>query len=155
MAEVQDELVLSGVKSKANEVFSESRECNSCIQLKLELEMTRQELNSARKIIQILQEDSNITNDYGQEAKSDQQANQNHQEFTSNQQNQHNEVSEPETNRTSPKQEVQNNRGYKIPTILNGKIVSSEVSDQQKTTRLQEKSAKYQNTECKLSGTAT
>ena len=51
---------------------------------------------------------------------------------------------------------MQNNKGYKIPTILNGKIVSSEVSDRQKNLRSsqQEKSAKYQNTECKLLGTA-
>jgi type II secretory pathway component PulC len=116
--------------------------------------MTQQELNSTRTIIQILQEDSNIANDHGQEAKSDLQAKQDHQESTSKQQNQYNEVSEPATKQTTLKQEVQNNKGYKIPTILNGKIVSSEVSDQQKTTRLQEKSAKYQNTECRLSGTA-
>ena len=94
-------------------------------------------------------------NDHGQEAKSDQQANQDHQEFTSKQQNQYNEVSEPATNQTTHKQEVQNNKGYKIPTILNGKIVSRLViSKKNLRPRLQKKSAKYQNTECKLSGTA-
>ena len=57
-------------------VIQEENKCVCCYKLKQELEITLQELSSARKIIQILQEDVNAKSDLGKV--STKEANSNH-----------------------------------------------------------------------------
>ena len=66
--------VLDAYKHKVNYVNQESR-CNSCSKYKCELEEMAEELISARKIIQLLQDDLNTFKDITLTSKSDERSN--------------------------------------------------------------------------------
>jgi len=107
-------------------------DCIMCHSLKLELESALQELSSARKIIQILQDDGNNGSDFSTVIQGE------HQVVTDSLQNVSSQNDNDGVRQVSRRQKSNiNSKGLKIPTIVNGKIVNSEVIN---STKLEDKS---------------
>jgi len=109
-------------------------ECVYCDQLTSGLHTVRQELESARKIIHLLQEDKNSDRDDGRETLSNQEISYN---LLS-------DIDSPVHTRVKQKTNILC-KGFKISTIVNGKIVKCEVKN---TRRTEDKINKIQSDKC-------
>ena len=110
-------------------------DCAMCYNLKLELESVLQELSSARKIIQILKDDV-------KKAKDRTAIPGDHQGVKDILQSVNSQSSSEEAGQICRSQKIHTvkTKGYKIPTIVNGKIENSEVrkcaTPEDKSTRI-------------------
>ena len=94
-------------------VVNEGSECACCHNLKLEMEFVIQELSSAREIIRMLREDGNTELVHETVLQDD------HQEDPYNPQS---DSDGSAATQMLQKSNIQYNKGFKIPTIVNGKI---------------------------------